>query len=307
MTFEYCAWLKEKLSSGGMDRTWDNCGSRLADECLVQLLGSKDKQRGEIRDKYMVNIRKDSHCLKNRFTFLSQIGLDSDFRLLPDPNWLAIEVSFTLMSPWYSKDDVPLHVLDNPVKKDRVFGVPFMSASSWKGLLRWSCRMSEGLVDHLSKNKMSMDNWEDPPWIVHLFGNERREREDFSSGALVFFPTWFDTLDFEVINPHSRAKRAGTAPIYYEVVPPGTKGKLKVLYAPLPTQVKSDGVRPGEFIESLVDSIKSLLEKYGISAKRTVGWGTAKIDDKGWRLYPGDGNPVTAEALVGEVKRRSSA
>jgi CRISPR-associated protein Cmr2 len=221
------------------------------------------------------------------------------------PTWFCIDVSFTLKSPWHSKDDRPFHVLDNPVRKDRVFGVPFMSAASWKGLLRWACRMQAGLSDHLEKHDMKMDGWKDPSWIVHLFGNEKSEQKDFLSGALVFYPTWFNKLGFEVINPHSRKTRAGTKPIYYEVVPAGTKGKLQLLYAPLPGEIENDKVKPADFFDSLIDSIKALLETYGISAKRTAGWGTAKIDENGWRLHPDNGSNIkTADDVVREIKGR---
>jgi CRISPR-associated protein Cmr2 len=208
----------------------------------------------------------------------SDLHLEPDHTSLPDSTWLGIDVSFTLKSPWYSKDDRPFHVLDNPVRKDRVFGVPFMSAASWKGLLRWACRMQAGLSDHLEKHDMKMDGWKDPSWIIHLFGNEKGEQKDFRSGAVVFYPTWFDKVGFEVINPHSRTRRAGTHPIYYEVVPAGTEGRLRLLYAPLPGEIEGDKVTPADFIDSFVDSIRALLETYGISAKRTAGWGTARID-----------------------------
>jgi len=157
--------------------------------------------------------------------------------------------------------------------------VPFMSAASWKGLLRWACRMQAGLPDHLEMHDIKMDGWKDPSWIVHLYGNEKSEQKDFRSGALVFYPTWFNKIGFEVINPHSRSRRAGTQPIYYEVVPAETKGRLRLLYAPLPGEIENDKVRPADFIDSFIDSIKALLETYGISAKRTAGWGTARIDE----------------------------
>lgn len=134
------------------------------------------------------------------------------------PGWLAIRLAFELKTPWYSKDDRPLHVLDNPVRKDRIFGVPFMSASSWKGLLRWSCRMEHGLLEHLAKHDGKVDDWPEPSWVVHLFGNAKSEDEHFSRGALQAYPTWFDKVGFEVINLHDRSRRAGTQPIYYEVV-----------------------------------------------------------------------------------------
>lgn len=197
------------------------------------------------------------------------------------PGWLAIEVLFTLQTPWYSKDDRPFHVLDNPVRKDRVFGVPYMSAASWKGLLRWSMCMTTGLigpkpVDDKQKREAAEVT------ILHLFGNEKGASDDFQRGALAFYPTWFSRIGFEVVNPHSRKTRAGTQPIYYEVVPPGTKGTLRLLYAPLPGQAARDGVEPKDALGKLSEAIEKLLTVYGFSAKRTAGWGLASIYK--WKL-----------------------
>lgn len=202
------------------------------------------------------------------------------FASLPSIGWLGLQVDFELLTPWYSKDDRVFHMLDNPVRKDRVFGVPFMSAASWKGLLRWACRMQAGLREHLEQGQR-FEEWEDPEWILHLFGNEKGEEQDFRQGALVFYPTWFDRIGFEVINPHSRERRAGTQPIYYEVVPPGAKGTLYLLYAPWPGM--KSAVDPQEFMPKLLEAIHTLLITYGISAKRTVGWGTAKITK--WTVF----------------------
>jgi len=205
-------------------------------------------------------------------------------------DWLDISVTFQLQTPWFSKDDVPFHVLDNPVHRDRVFGAPFMSASSWKGLLRWAARMKSepGLLTHLEQNENNLSDWKDSKEVVHLFGNqrhfhnerdsgnEREEAEHFQRGALAFRPTWFDRVGFEVINPHSRAKKAGTHPIYYEVVPPGATGTLNLLYAPMPG-VSEPGVDRQKAILLLFDAIESLITEYGFSAKRTSGWGVAII------------------------------
>lgn len=210
----------------------------------------------------------------------------------PQPGWLVVEVTFTLQTPWYSKDDRPFHVLDNPVRKDRVFGVPFMSAASWKGLLRWSMGMTTGLIGPNPITDSNERKKADAA-VVHLFGNERDAAEHFQRGALVFYPTWFSRVSFEVINPHSRTTRAGTQPIYYEVVPAryeengemvGTHAKLRLLYAPFPRQAARDGVEPQEALPQLLDAVEKLLTVYGFSAKRTAGWGLASIDDRGWGL-----------------------
>ncbi len=193
-------------------------------------------------------------------------------------DWLAISIKFRLQAPWFSKDDVPFHALDNPVHRDRVFGAPFMPASSWKGLLRWAARMKTGLLAHLEVNGNDIANWKDGPELVHLFGNERSEANGFERGALAFRPTWFrfDKIGFEVINPHDRRRKAGTKPILYEVVPPGATGTLNVLYAPAPRVLEADVDRQKALL-LLLDAVESLITEYGFSAKRTSGWGVATI------------------------------
>jgi CRISPR-associated protein Cmr2 len=152
-----------------------------------------------------------------------------------------------------------------------------MSAASWKGLLRWACRMQAGLQEHLQRHGGKMDDWRDPDWIVHLFGNEKGEKEDFRRGALAFYPTWFNKVGFEVINPHSRKTRAGTQPILYEVVPPDTEGVLRLLYAPLPGYGGRGTAERIDALQKLLDAAEQLLTVYGFSAKRTAGWGIAEV------------------------------
>lgn len=217
-----------------------------------------------------------------------------DFTSLPSTFYLALQVDFELLTPWYSRDDRVFHVLDNPVRKDRIFGMPFMAAASWKGMLRWACRMQAGLRQQLEQGKR-FEEWKDPDWILHLFGNEKGEEWDFHRGALVFYPTWFDKIGFEVINPHSRERRAGTQPIYYEVVPPGARGTLHLLYAPwLGIEPAAD---PKDFLPKLLEAIDALLATYGISAKRTVGWGTAKIIQ--WQAFRKGWDPVSSDNREG--------
>jgi len=305
MIFDYYASLAEVKACPKLVNE-SGLTSGFVDRCLVW--SYRNGKKNEARQCYM---KRSAELAKEDFKFGDHIkqsfefpkDFEPDFSRLLDSTWFSIDVSFTLKSPWYSKDDRPFHVLDNPVRKDRVFGVPFMSAASWKGLLRWACRMQAGLSGHLEKHDMKMDGWKDPSWIVHLFGNEKGAQQDFRSGSLVFYPTWFKTIGFEVINPHSRTHRAGTHPIYYEVVPAETKGRLRLLYAPLPGEIENYSIKPADFVDCLIDSIKALLERYGISAKRTAGWGTARIEDKESKLYYVEGGCLNE--LIGEAATTS--
>lgn len=276
MTYDYYEFIDRQTTC---PRNMNEFGlvSGFVDQCTAW--ACKEKQQGQrtapkddARQAYMAQV-------KTKTVEAGNIMIP-DFSNLPDSSWIGIKVKFTLETSWYSKDDRPFHVLDNPVRKDRVFGVPFMSAASWKGMLRWACRMQSGLADHFKMRNMKIDDWKDPEWILHLFGNEQSETESdkFKAGALVFYPTWFSKVGFEVINPHSRKTKAGTNPIIYEVVPANTPGFLSLLYAPLPGQVERDNIKLVKVVEKLIVGIEQLLQTYGISAKRTVGWGTANIN-----------------------------
>ncbi|HXF06375.1 MAG TPA: RAMP superfamily CRISPR-associated protein [Blastocatellia bacterium] len=286
MSWDYYAWLAANSNQKEQLNPPQGLAAGHVDALSVSFFG--DNTNREITRQTYIQFASRS------FSFPDCVrDSEPNFGDLVSARWLGLQVDFKLLTPWYSKDDRVFHVLDNPVRKDRVFGVPFMSAASWKGMLRWACRMQAGLREHLENGKR-FEDWRDPDWILHLFGNEKGEEETFHQGALVFYPTWFDRIGFEVINPHSRERRAGTQPIYYEVVPgrkprpdnpgeheEGGKGSLYLLYAPWP------GMKPAvdtiDFLPKLLEAIETLLTTYGISAKRTVGWGTAQITK--WKAF----------------------
>ncbi|GBD31892.1 hypothetical protein HRbin33_00853 [bacterium HR33] len=306
------------LASGFADgcTTWFAVNALRAAECEARLKDEGDKNRKEqLEQKKREHERAKNdarRCYMER-AVQRPLALPQDLRLDPWPPQLlnrarlAMEVEFELLTSWYSKDDRLFHVLDNPVRKDKIFGVPYMAAASWKGMLRWACRMQAGLREHLEQGKR-FEDWNDPDWILHLFGNEKGEEKKFHEGALVFYPTWFDKIGFEVINPHHRSRRAGTQPIYYEVVPgrrpsendestyeEGGKGRLRLLYAPWPGMKGT--MRLADWLPSFLQAIEDLLTQYGISAKRTVGWGTAEIKKwKAWRKDTLDGQPIEADS-----------
>ena len=100
-------------------------------------------------------------------------------------------------------------------------------------------------------------------------------------GRAIFYPTYFDRLSLEVINPHDRRKRAGTQPIYYEVVPKGTEGIFQLVYIPFDGILKPEK----ELKEEVKEDLKNLtvaikkLQDLGIGAKTKLGWGRFSIKD----------------------------
>jgi CRISPR-associated protein Cmr2 len=101
-------------------------------------------------------------------------------------------------------------------------------------------------------------------------------------GRAIFYPTYFDTLSLEVINPHDRKKRAGKYPIYYEVVPKETEGIFQLFYIPFDGILKPEDELKREVEEDLINLCEAIekLRERGIGAKTKLGWGSFKIHDK---------------------------
>lgn len=100
-------------------------------------------------------------------------------------------------------------------------------------------------------------------------------------GRGIFYPTYFEQIKYEVINPHDRKKRAGKNPIFYEVVPKGTKGIFQFIYIPFDgVAADKDKLKAeAKYDKALIQRIfKYCIESNGIGAKTKLGWGLGKID-----------------------------
>ncbi|MGC8822606.1 MAG: RAMP superfamily CRISPR-associated protein [Desulfurella sp.] len=175
--------------------------------------------------------------------------------------WRLLVYEFEV-SNYFSKDDTYFYIIDNPIRKDKVFKMPYISPSMWKGMLRF---MAEKQSD-----KESVDR---------IFGKEKKDN-DGTSGNIKIYPSFFSKIRLEVINPMNYVKKVGTLPIYFEVVSKDDS-KLIIFYLPK--------FHEQEYIDTdtkIIDEAVKNLFKYGISAKRSSGWGKAKI--KSEKIYPGE-------------------
>ncbi len=239
---------------------------------------------------------------------LHSIGIDTkvDLNPLPQGSWI-LEFPITLKTPFYSSDDVPLYIIENPVRKDKVFKIPFISSTGWKGNLRWVM-----MKVHLESNKNNPEQFAEKRFQhLLLFGAEKGMKEDKDwkkfldelcrdakgkyekiikdkfnvkeipsvKGMLHFYPTLWNKIDMDVINPHDRRTKTGINPIYYEIVPAGAKGTFRLLYVPLHHLYNDLEELKEIVITDLIDVIKGVREMmltYGFSAKKTVGFGIIK-------------------------------
>jgi CRISPR-associated protein Cmr2 len=227
-----------------------------------------------------------------------------------------IEFNFTLAKPFLSKDDTSFYVIDNPVRKDKVFKVPTIPSASWKGNLRWTMMRiflhdSEAHLspDGFAKERMrqsllfgtekGMEEGRAKAWTKYLddirpdaasiyrnilkahFGLKIQDPEPHFTGRLHFYPTFLDAIDLMVINPHDRKRKTGRNPIYIECVPSGAKGNFRLFYIPydLFSRDTTELYKTAcEDLKAIAMGLKEMFLTYGFSAKKTSGFGV--VDDK---------------------------
>ncbi len=252
--------------------------------------------------------------LNKKFNLLNNILKNKNYKeKLPKYSCL-LEITFKLKKPYISKDDDNFYIIDNPIVKDKVFKLPMIRASTWKGVLRYA-------AIKVFEEKFNRNNWKELRLRIYkLFGNEKgiddKEskyldkfvakkiyndkdkakdiKEEFKNyikqqigslyfkGRLFFYTTFFDRISLDVITPLSReTKTPVRGPIYFEIVPEETTGILRIFYYPF------DLVAKGEFdkiekemkedMKFLSKVIYKALYEIGFSAKKTSGYGTAEI------------------------------
>lgn len=314
----------------------------------LRLLAGREGEKAVLEYKQLVHPKATGYAgyIKDQWACLLKLGLltpSPPIENLPIGTWL-LQFGFTLAKPWLSKDDDPFYVADavNPVRKDKVFKVPVMAASSWKGLLRWAV-MQVHLVER--KDELAAEEFAERR-LAHtlLFGDEKGEEpgnaKDFSkfldnlkphakdlyrqkarqhfkvaeeealphhSGRLICYSTFFDLIDVEVINPHSRETRAGTNPIYIECVPARARGTFCLLCVPVDL-IGQPSKRIGEQarmdLQNVCTAVAALMLTYGFSAKRTSGFGAAEdgITNGIIRTATGSRKVTKLSALKEEVR-----
>lgn len=303
-------------------------------QSIVELNGwDKDEGKKKLKSLLHKTREYDSFIEKMTDKFLKPLCLydNTPHAKTMLPYSLFLQFQFTLAKPFISRDDEDFYIIENPLKKEKVFKVPMMAASGWKGNLRWMA--GKLFVDEFPET-LTLDTLQDSDifekrlQLVRIFGNENTPIEDYFNqclaerclaqksfsdeeakkqamkdhtkkigeqfqqyvqnnieqtedvpgvqGRLRCYPTFFDRIDLEVINPHDRKTRAGKKPIYFEVVPEGASGVFSLLWIPFDL---SDGGQDTKQTALQADwailskTIEELFLTYGFSAKKTSGYG----------------------------------
>ena len=286
-----------------------------------------------IKEKELISGKLLSHCM-------SHSGITADkswFKLTETIQVLgsyAISSEFQLETPYYSADDDKYNIFDNPVLKDKVFKVPMMRGSSWKGVIASAAKSvmektpcdkrlerlfsfvrlfgsgSEEFRNLIDAEKLinptdpefkkrlllyALNNLgkevklDEKDYLQKIWEKISKEQLQVQRGRLVFYPTFFNKLGIEMINPHKRKTKAGTNPIYYEVVPAGATGQFQIVYIPADNVNGSEFERRKEFVQDLQllqESLRLIFtdveehRRVNIGAKTKLGWGRISFRDK---------------------------
>ncbi len=218
--------------------------------------------------------------------------LPDAFRFVPNADHVAdlpllsflLRIPFLLQKPYLSKDEGDFYLLENPLRREKVFQTPMVASTGWKGALRAAL--------------WQLGYKEDHKVTIRLLGNPRGS-DDHQAGRLHFFPTFFNEIGLEVLNPHDRKTSVGArGPILIECVPQGAKGELLLLYVPFGPIGQTEEERLAEVaedLEVLTEGIRAMLTTYGFGAKTSSGFGTAE------EQLVGEGKLAIRAELAGEA------
>lgn len=294
-------------------------GARL--QLLAQALVSAYKERarmGQLKDKagglghWVMSGKAHTYLATQKETYLAPLGLAPvvpDLARLPRYSFV-FHFTFTLASAYLSRDDTDFYILDNPVKKEWVFKLPYIAPSQWKGALRaamvqqltvwWQSLDQKQQYEQVNRKRFVAQRVQ----LTRLFGTEiehdqhylsqsggdklarwyqryvRRflSRTGFIAGCLHFYPTFFDRIGLEVINPHDRETGAGKQPIYFESVPADATGTFTLLYVPF-DRIGEDETETRKQVAAdlrlVAAGIQAMMTTYGFGAKTSSGFGVA--------------------------------
>ncbi|MBD3216035.1 MAG: CRISPR-associated protein [Candidatus Lokiarchaeota archaeon] len=264
-------------------------------------------------------IKKEyKNYISKQYEIFNRLNLNPipDIKNLPVGSSI-IQFPMVLKRSYISKDDEPLYIIENPIRKEKIFKIPCISAMSWKGNLRWT--MMKIHLENIINNPLlfaekrfrhtllfgtekglgdEMKGWSNYlnhicPKAQNLYLDKLKDKFYTKNipplkGMLSFYPTFWDKIDLEVINPHDRENKIGTNPIYYEVVPKESIGFFSILYFPnywLEQSEKNHEIRIRNDLKMTIEGIKEMMLKYGFSAKKSNDYGLIKKNwDKGKSL-----------------------
>ena len=168
------------------------------------------------------------------------------------------------------------HPTETGMILDRNIGVPYISASSIKGVLRLACalNLAEKNIEYRQKGAVP-DNDET---LVKYFGSMEQDEKNQKRGQLMFldsYPEKTPTLKVDILNPHFSKYYSGEnkqpvetetpVPVKFLAVKEGATFVFRCAFIPL-----QDETCNKEEIEAM---FKTAFEKIGFGGKTSIGYG----------------------------------
>lgn len=174
---------------------------------------------GQIEDQK--DLPQTREALDNEsYPFKDYLNPEKPFPTKLPKELVTIRIDFITKSPLTSRDDKPFYLSDNmpfnfqenPMKREWVFRMPYISASSWRGSLR-SVFIRERLWGEWNSCNDTVQKLENL-----LFGSEHDDSagpEKGFAGVLHFYPTFFTRCKtkYEIFNPQKRSTLTGGIPL----------------------------------------------------------------------------------------------
>jgi CRISPR-associated protein Cmr2 len=188
--------------------------------------GERNKPAGM---KLLIHTQKTyDHLTGQRLSEMGTLGLrspEAPINRLPIGSWF-LRIDFTLAKPYASRDDEAFYIIDNPLKKEKVFSVPYIAPASWKGNLRWTTmylrialpfeKKKQELLDSAGKTEAQKEREayavklaEERMRQTLLFGSEQGWQEERADG-------WTKYLD-DLLGPSAAKKYRESLREHFEV------------------------------------------------------------------------------------------
>ena len=227
-------------------------------------LCDKDGKTGDIHSYY---INQYKSCNNKINAYLQQKHKSQvDFMLSYSTYYDLIEIT--------AKNKTPLitgigqtHPTEVGIALDYNLGIPYIPASTIKGLLRFTT-----IVDYLQNKAQNDDKFEDTtiPEIKYYFGGQD------NSGSIIIldaYPAFVPELEIDIMNPHYSKYYQGDKPPadYLEPIP------IKFLVVKKDTEfifrILVYKNNRGTELKNIKDILTKTLTEEGIGAKKSLGYG----------------------------------
>ena len=179
------------------------------------------------------------------------------------------------------------HPTETGMILDRNIGVPYIPASSIKGVLRLACAINLAKAnEEYAKNGIVPD---DDKTLVTYFGSMSQDENKQARGQLMFldaYPSKSVRITLDIMNPHFGKYYSGEnkqpvetespIPIKFLTVAQGTEFIFRCAFMPLGNKTLSDSEK--QTVQNDVDAMfKTAFETVGFGGKTAIGYGRFKM------------------------------